>query len=100
MFIPSHKEGFWLVALEANMYGIPVIAYDVWWLRDAVIPGKNGILIPEWDIQSLANTAIELLKNNEEKLVSLSQSAYEHVKHIHSWSDNAKEFEKILEKYR
>ncbi|PRI11109.1 glycosyltransferase [Leucobacter massiliensis] len=46
MLVPSHSETFGLVALEAAASGVPVIARDAGGLREAVIDGETGVLIP------------------------------------------------------
>lgn len=38
MLVPSEKEGYGLVVIEGNAYGLPVIAYDVAGLRDSILP--------------------------------------------------------------
>jgi phosphatidyl-myo-inositol dimannoside synthase len=43
-------EGFGLVALEAAAYGVPVWASDLQGIRDAVLPGRIGRLIPPADV--------------------------------------------------
>ncbi len=47
------KEGYGLVVLEGNAYGLPAFAYDVEGLRDSIRDGKNGILAPEGDVDAL-----------------------------------------------
>lgn len=49
ILVPSRKEGFGLVVLEANSLGIPAIGYDVGGLRDSIIEGENGFLMDDGD---------------------------------------------------
>jgi glycosyltransferase involved in cell wall biosynthesis len=51
---PSEKEGWGLTVIEANACGTPVIASNSDGLRDSVIDGTTGILVPHADIEALA----------------------------------------------
>lgn len=51
---PSEKEGWGLTVIEANACGTPVIASDSDGLRDSIMNGETGILVPHGDIESLA----------------------------------------------
>ena len=44
MVLPATHEGWGLVAIEAAAHGVPVVAYDVAGLRDAIIDGVTGVL--------------------------------------------------------
>ncbi|WP_256007416.1 glycosyltransferase family 4 protein [Pedobacter deserti] len=44
--VEGDMEGFGLVCLEACMYGLPVFAAASGGITDAIIPGKNGVLVP------------------------------------------------------
>ena len=47
--VPGDQEGFGIVALEAGLRGLTVIASDIEGLRDAVVEGETGSLIREQD---------------------------------------------------
>ncbi len=51
--IGSDFEGFGIVYLEANLAGKPVIAGDSGGVRDAVIDGVNGLLVPSEDTATI-----------------------------------------------
>lgn len=57
----SNWEGFPRSILEAMRAGIPVIASDVGGIREAVIPGETGFLVPRKDDQKLRQLLVELL---------------------------------------
>jgi glycosyltransferase involved in cell wall biosynthesis len=44
---PSEMEGWGISVIEANACGTPALAYRVPGLREAVIDGFNGLLVPE-----------------------------------------------------
>jgi glycosyltransferase involved in cell wall biosynthesis len=45
-FLSSRWEGFPLVVIEAMASGLPVVAYDVAGVREAVVEGTTGLLAP------------------------------------------------------
>ena len=51
---PSHREGFGLVAAEALLAGVPVVATDVGGARDVVGAGGVGSLVAVGDVDGLA----------------------------------------------
>lgn len=60
----SRYEGFGLVLTESFACGTPVISYDVvYGPRDVVQHGHNGLLVPCGDVDGLANSMIEYLRN-------------------------------------
>ena len=72
----SMKEGWGITNLEANACGTPVVSADVPGLRDSVRNGVSGLLYPYGDVETLANTLLEVLKNEELRL-TLSSGAIE-----------------------
>ncbi len=64
MVLPSYREGFGIVAIEAQALGVPVITTDIPGPRDAIINEKTGILIPSADEESLMK-AMQKLRNNQ-----------------------------------
>ncbi|MFC1867390.1 glycosyltransferase family 4 protein [Thermodesulfobacteriota bacterium] len=61
--VPSLFEGFGLVAAEAMVAGVPIVASDVDGLREVVENGATGYLVPAKDDQTLAERLIQLLNN-------------------------------------
>lgn len=59
--VPFDMEGFGIVALEAAVRGVPVLATGIEGIIDAVIDGANGYLIPEDDIARWVELIRELL---------------------------------------
>ena len=60
LLVPGTREGWGIVAIEAAVRGIPVVAYDIAGLRDAVVHGETGIVVKS-DPGAMATAAIELL---------------------------------------
>ena len=61
--VPSTFEQFGLVAVEAMACGCPVVASNVGGIRDTVIPGVTGELIPVDDAEALANVLASYIRN-------------------------------------
>jgi glycosyltransferase involved in cell wall biosynthesis len=51
--LPSYREGFGQVALEAASTGLPVIASRIYGVVDAVLEGETGLLHPPADADAL-----------------------------------------------
>jgi glycosyltransferase involved in cell wall biosynthesis len=51
--LPSYREGFGQVLIEASAAGIPVIATRIYGVKDAVVEGETGLLYPPGDTATL-----------------------------------------------
>lgn len=65
MLLPSAKESFGLVALEAMACGVPAVTSDAGGLPEVVLDGVCGFLRPIGDVDGMAEAAIRLLKDEE-----------------------------------
>ena len=63
--LPSEKESFGLVALEAMTVSVPVISSDTGGLSEVNIDGVTGFTSPVGDVSKMANDAINLLTDEE-----------------------------------
>ncbi|MEN3971601.1 glycosyltransferase [Sphingomicrobium sp. XHP0235] len=52
---PSHREGFGLVAIEANACGVPVVASRIVGLEDAIEGGEGGAFHEAGDVEGLVD---------------------------------------------
>lgn len=74
--LTSKREGFSLVLLESVAHGCPALAYDVRYGPASVVEhGKNGLLIPDGDIEGGARALIAALSDRE-LLRRMSKQAY------------------------
>ena len=96
VLVPATREGWALVVTESNSMGTPAVAYDVPGLRDSVKNGETGILVEHNTPDSLANSAVSLLKNRDE-LRALSSNALSFSKHF-SWDVCAELFDEMIVK--
>ena len=95
LLVPSQKEGFGLVVLEGNCYGVPAIGYAVPGLKESIHDRVNGVLVADGDWQAMGQTMISLL-SNPEKIKNLSNSALSRVKNLDTWESKVVLLEKIL----
>jgi glycosyltransferase involved in cell wall biosynthesis len=59
--LPSYREGMPKALAEAAAAGRAIVATDVPGCREAVVPGRNGLLIPPRDAGALARALEQLL---------------------------------------
>jgi glycosyltransferase involved in cell wall biosynthesis len=65
LVVPSRREGFGLVAAEALMTGIPVVASAVGGLPEVLEDGTAGLLVPPEDPAALAQAIESVLSDGE-----------------------------------
>jgi glycosyltransferase involved in cell wall biosynthesis len=59
--VPSLYEPFGLVALEALACGVPVVATTAGGLKEIVVDGESGLLVPPGDASALSRALLTLL---------------------------------------
>lgn len=81
---PSRREGFGVVCAEAMAHGRPVVAAAVGGLRDLVVDGETGLLVPPGDVPAL-RAALERLLGDRELRRRLGTAARERAREAYSW---------------
>ena len=71
--LPSHREGFGMVALEASACEIPTIGSDIYGIRDAIVHKQTGLLVPRGDQQAFVE-ALKLLLEDDNFRTSLGKN--------------------------
>ncbi len=59
--LPSYREGFGSVVIEAAAMGVPAVASRVVGLVDAVVNGQTGVLVPVKDVEALRRALAKML---------------------------------------
>lgn len=77
--LPSEKESFGLVALEAMIHKVPVISSNAGGLSEVNINGESGYLSPIGDVKEMAKNAIKILKD-ENEFKRLKEGAFRRAK--------------------
>jgi len=65
--LPSYREGFGSVIIEAAACGIPSIGSDIYGLRDAIEKGKTGVLVPVQSVTELESALRHLVQDEHER---------------------------------
>ena len=84
--LSSKAEGFSNAILEYMAAGLPVVATDAGGVREAIVEGETGFVVPAGDDQRMAERIIELLGDSERakqmgqegKLIVAEKFASEH----------------------
>lgn len=64
LLLPSEKESFGLVALEAMACGVPTIGSQTGGIPELIEHGKTGFIAPIGDTETMAKYAIKLLSDD------------------------------------
>ena len=74
LLLPSHREGFGSVVIEAGSLGVPCIGSNIYGLSDALIDNFNGLKLKQIHSKDLAALILRL-NNDKQFLQELSQNA-------------------------
>jgi glycosyltransferase involved in cell wall biosynthesis len=85
-------EGFGIVLLEANLFGIPTIGSINCGIEDAINDHKSGILVDPKNPYQILNAVTELIKNKDKYRITTRKWAIEH-----SWDNIIKKYLEVLD---
>jgi glycosyltransferase involved in cell wall biosynthesis len=94
--LPSYREGFPNVVIESGALGVPTVGTRINGLRDAVVDGVTGLLVPAKNPVALAEALASLLKN-EPKRKQMGNAARERVRNLF---DSRVVNSRVLEEYK
>jgi GT2 family glycosyltransferase/glycosyltransferase involved in cell wall biosynthesis len=72
--LPSHREGFGTVVIEAAAVGLPSVGSRIYGLTDSIIEGETGLFHEVGDIKGLTAQMLWLAQHTEERR-SMGQAA-------------------------
>jgi len=96
---PSRREGFGVACLEAMAAGRPVVASSVGGLRDLVVDGVTGLLVPPGDVAAL-RAALEQLLADAGLRKRLGRAARERVLAEFTWKRYAEHIQRAYDEAR
>ena len=92
--LASPKEGWGITVIEAAACGTPTIASDSPGLRDSVVHGETGLLVPHGDVAALAG-AVRRMVGEQELREALGRQARTFAERF-TWDRAADETESFL----
>jgi glycosyltransferase involved in cell wall biosynthesis len=95
LLVPSIREGYGIVVIEANACGTPAIGWAVPGVQDSILDGKTGLLVPFGDVHALARTITKCLSESQ-IIGDLSGSAIDWARK-HSWDVAARQFGEVID---
>lgn len=84
LIVPSRHETFCLVALEAMLHGVPVVATAAGGLAELIAHGETGLLSPPGDAAALIEHAVAVL-SDADLARRLSANGAAAARQAHSW---------------
>jgi glycosyltransferase involved in cell wall biosynthesis len=95
LLVPSVREGWGISVIEANAVGTPAVGYDAPGLRDSIVHGFNGFLVPFLNVGAMARAAEKIICDPS-LAEKFSRNALDWSKRF-SWDEAAKRFHDVLE---
>ena len=74
--LPSYREGFGSVVIEAGACGLPAIGSNIYGLSDAIVDGTTGLLVAAKSASELSS-ALQVLIDDADKRKKFGQAARE-----------------------
>ena len=75
LVLPSYREGFPNVVLQAGAMGLPSIVTNINGCNEIIVDGENGTIIPSRDVDALYNAMCEMLvdANKVDNMTSIAR---------------------------
>jgi glycosyltransferase involved in cell wall biosynthesis len=93
--VPGDVEGFGIVALEAAASGLSVVAADLQGIKDAIVHGDNGILVPPEDAARFSKAIRELCEDGEAR-ARLGAKARIITGQLYGWPGVVRRYEELF----
>lgn len=100
--LPSYREGFGTVVIEAASMGVPAIGTKIPGLVDSIVPNKTGLLVEKQSVDSLFSGMLKMYQDSNLR-TEMGNSAYRRAKEDFSYQIIAEkqwsEYISLLAKY-
>jgi glycosyltransferase involved in cell wall biosynthesis len=83
--LPTRREPFGVVLIEALQYGLPVVATRVGAVPDLIRDGENGFLVEPGDVEQLTNRLCQLQEDHDRR-TEMALVAQQEARAIHTWT--------------
>ncbi len=90
--VANDMEGMGLVALEAASCGTTVIASNLEGIPDAIVDGKNGVLVKPGDVQAYTETIHRELQQRSLNPEAVREYTLTH----YAWGERVQEYEAVM----
>lgn len=80
LLLPSRREGFGSVVIEAARHGVPTVAYDIYGLRGTILDRETGFLAAAYDREAYYSIVRRLIENRAE-IEGVGLRAFKYTKH-------------------
>ncbi|WP_040951565.1 glycosyltransferase family 4 protein [Gorillibacterium massiliense] len=97
--LPSRAEAFGSVFAEAALCLLALVGTDVGGIKEQIEDGRNGLLVPEDDVQALAG-ALEKLCQDPTFRYNLARAGWEKAKKSYSLSRVVRQLAKVYESHK
>jgi len=101
--LPSYREGFPNVVLQAGAFGLPSIVSNINGCNEIITDGYNGILIEPKDIISLFNAMVNISTNDDlyfKLKKNCRKAIVERFDQVYFWEELSKEYFYYINKYK
>lgn len=94
IYLCTVRETFGIGTLEALAAGVPVVGFDIGGQREIIRNGETGILVPDGDVEALAE-AVELAFRDRDRL---SENARQDALSRWQWPDKVAKYAALFER--
>ncbi|MBO3458289.1 glycosyltransferase family 4 protein [Aetokthonos hydrillicola Thurmond2011] len=94
--LPTLKETFGIVLIEAMHYGLPIITTNVGAIPELITDGENGFLVPPANSQKLAEAISKLIENPELRK-EMGAKGRQRVSDSYYWEQTCSKFLSIVQ---
>jgi len=93
--VPSVREGYGIVVLEANACGTPAIGWRVGGIKDSILDEVTGVLVPFNDVEELGEQISNILEDDQKREEMASRAV--NWARTHSWDKASREFADVID---